>query len=80
MANGIPLEHRFTGCLLGLAVGDVLGAHFEGQTPDWIRSRYPVADAIIENPPEPPWRYTDDTQMAIGVADTDTIAAMRCGP
>ena len=63
------LEDRFTGRLLGLMVGDALGSHFEGQSPEWIARRYPSRQALTENPPMAPWHYTDDTQMAIGVAE-----------
>jgi poly(ADP-ribose) glycohydrolase ARH3 len=61
---------RFRGCLLGLAVGDALGDRFEGQSPDWIAERYPTPAALIANPPADTLHYTDDTQMAIGVAET----------
>ncbi len=64
------LEERFTGCLLGLAVGDAVGAHFEGQSADFIARRYRKASDLIENPPPGELWYTDDTQMAIGVAET----------
>lgn len=69
MTGSPSLRERFAGCLLGLAVGDALGSHFEGQSPDWIRSRYPTPEALIADPPSTPWHYTDDTQMAIGVAE-----------
>jgi len=36
----ISMEDRIIGCLLGLMVGDSLGAHFEGQTPDRIHNRF----------------------------------------
>ncbi|HEX2474925.1 MAG TPA: ADP-ribosylglycohydrolase family protein [Lacipirellulaceae bacterium] len=71
MINQTPtLEERFTGCLLGLAVGDALGAHFEGSSADFIAHRYRKASDLIENPPPGELWYTDDTQMAIGVAET----------
>lgn len=69
MPQGLSLEDRFAGCLLGLAVGDALGSHFEGQPSGWIQNRYANAEDLIKNPPEAPWNYTDDTQMAIGVAE-----------
>lgn len=69
MTREPSLEDRFAGCLLGLAVGDALGSHFEGQSSDWVQSRYPTPEALITNPPEAPWQYTDDTQMAIGVTE-----------
>jgi poly(ADP-ribose) glycohydrolase ARH3 len=64
------LEERFAGCLLGLAVGDALGAHFEGQSPDFLARRYRQASDLIEHPPAGELWYTDDTQMAIGIAET----------
>jgi poly(ADP-ribose) glycohydrolase ARH3 len=64
------LEERFTGCLLGLTVGDALGAHFEGQSADFIARRYRKASDLIEHSPAGELWYTDDTQMAIGVAET----------
>jgi poly(ADP-ribose) glycohydrolase ARH3 len=63
------LRDRFRGCLLGLAIGDALGGKFEAQSADAIRARFPSVDALIAYPQEEIW-YTDDTQMAIGVAET----------
>jgi poly(ADP-ribose) glycohydrolase ARH3 len=63
------LQDRFRGCLLGLAVGDALGGKFEAQSADALRARFPTVDALIAYPQEEIW-YTDDTQMAIGVAET----------
>jgi poly(ADP-ribose) glycohydrolase ARH3 len=63
-----PLEDRFRGCLLGLAVGDALGGLFEGQDAEAIRSRCPTVEALVAYPREGLW-YTDDTQMTIGVAE-----------
>lgn len=54
------LKDRFTGCLLGLALGDAMGAPFEGSPPgDKDLSRLPRV-----------LRYTDDTEMAMGVAQS----------
>src|SRR3954471_7291414 len=63
------LPDRFRGCLLGLALGDALGGKFEAQTADAIRARFSSAEALFAYPQEEIW-YTDDTQMAIGVAET----------
>jgi poly(ADP-ribose) glycohydrolase ARH3 len=63
------LKERFRGCLLGLAIGDALGGKFEAQTADAIRNRFSAPEALISYPQEEIW-YTDDTQMAIGVAET----------
>src|SRR5688572_10798471 len=62
------LRDRFEGCLLGLAIGDALGGLFEAQTADGIRGRFPSTEKLIAYPQEEIW-YTDDTQMAIGVAE-----------
>lgn len=71
MENDSPsLEDRFVGCMLGLAVGDALGAHFEGHLPEYIAKRYRTGSELINNPPPGEIWYTDDTQMAIGVAET----------
>ena len=69
MATPLPsqsglLHSRFRGCLLGLAVGDALGAPFEGSgftSPIQVR-----ASAAVN----PLLRYTDDTHMAIGIAES----------
>jgi poly(ADP-ribose) glycohydrolase ARH3 len=63
------LCERFQGCLLGLAIGDALGGRFEAQSPEAIRTRFPSVEALIAYPTDELW-YTDDTQMAIGVAET----------
>jgi poly(ADP-ribose) glycohydrolase ARH3 len=60
---------RFAGCLLGLAVGDALAAPFEGIDAYAIHRDFGGATAIVRDPPLPQLSYTDDTQMAIGVAD-----------
>ena len=62
-------ENRFRGCLLGLAVGDALGGRFEAQTAAHIRERYPTVERLIDSGSDELW-YTDDTQMAIGIAET----------
>src|SRR6478736_5375445 len=68
--SGPSLADRFIGCLLGLAIGDALGACFEGQSPEQIGRRYRSVEQLIGSPPEGELWYTDDTQMAIGVAQT----------
>lgn len=64
------LRDRFRGCLLGLALGDALGAPFEGAG---RVSREQVWTAAKERTL---LRYTDDTHMAIGVAES--LIACRC--
>jgi poly(ADP-ribose) glycohydrolase ARH3 len=66
----VPYPDQFLGGVLGQAVGDGLGARFEGLTADdlyWLHG--PAAD-LIRNPDGRTLYYTDDTQMLIGVAET----------
>lgn len=65
---------QFSGCLLGLAIGDALGAPVEGLGEDLIHSMAPVSE-LVNNPSGGTLFYTDDTQMTIGVAET----LVRCG-
>jgi ADP-ribosylglycohydrolase len=41
MLDDATRKDRFTGCLLGLALGDALGTRFEAQTADHIARRCP---------------------------------------
>jgi poly(ADP-ribose) glycohydrolase ARH3 len=63
-----PTRDQFLGGLLGLAVGDALGAPYEGLPSDVIFRMGP-ADALVADPPDETLYYTDDTQMALGVAE-----------
>jgi len=64
-----PLRERFRGCMLGLALGDALGVPFEGR-------REVRGDQVWRAAEERPLlRYTDDTHMAIGVAES----LIKCG-
>lgn len=61
-----PIEDRFVGSILGLAIGDAMGMPFEGMYPEQIRSCWngkgfqPAARRGLEA-----GQYTDDTLMAI---------------
>lgn len=64
----IPSADQFSGCLLGLALGDALGAPVEAFPPDEARS---YIDRISEKAPPVAWsggrpygQVTDDTQLA----------------
>lgn len=58
------MQSKFRGCLLGLAIGDALGAPFEG------REGVSEADVCAAASSREVLRYTDDTHMAIGVAES----------
>jgi ADP-ribosylglycohydrolase len=49
-------SHAAAASLTGLSVGDALGAPFE--------MKPAMADGAAFEPPPPPWRWTDDTEMA----------------
>ena len=70
----MPTRDQFAGCLLGLAIGDALGAPVEGLSGDLIRATGPIEEWIT-NPSGKTLYYTDDTQMTIGVAET----LLKCG-
>jgi len=69
------LSDRFVGCLVGLAVGDALGAPFEGLPAEFILWHCGSIPDVLARPPDGPLQYTDDTQMMIGVAET----LLACG-
>ena len=64
------LLSRFRGCLLAGAVGDALGAPVEFAPLDEIVGRYgPQGPENLEAGPYPAGSFTDDTQMALFVAE-----------
>jgi ADP-ribosyl-[dinitrogen reductase] hydrolase len=73
-------EDRFTGCLLGLAIGDALGQPVEAFPPDRIRKEFGEVRDFMPGDPRLPiplgaGQWTDDTQMAIDIAHS----IIRCG-
>jgi poly(ADP-ribose) glycohydrolase ARH3 len=69
---------RARGALLGTFVGDALGMPFEGVAPAEVPERLEMLDARLG-----PGTYTDDTQMAIALAesllDRDGVDAQALG-
>jgi ADP-ribosyl-[dinitrogen reductase] hydrolase len=64
-------DDRLAGCLVGLAVGDALGAPLEFMPRDQVRKRYPKG--LREMIASSQWNkgeYTDDTQMALMIAES----------
>lgn len=55
---------QFEGCLLGLALGDALGARYEGGILERALWR------LIGTTPQGEMRWTDDTQMSLDVAES----------
>src|SRR5262245_54260390 len=74
----LPPLDRARGCLLGLAIGDALGAPLEGLSAQQIRAHYNVVVDYVDGArawKKKPYRwrmpglYTDDTQQALAIAD-----------
>jgi len=69
------LADRFRGSLVGLAVGDALGAPVEGMSADEIARRHGRVTGYVPAPDDQPekWRlpglHTDDTQQALIVTE-----------
>lgn len=64
-------KDRITGCLVGLAVGDALGAPLEFHSRREIRNRFPQGlREMIASPQRQKGVYTDDTQMALLIAES----------
>src|SRR5262249_39109692 len=67
----MDLVERAKGCLVGLAVGDALGAPLEFLSRDSVRRKYPAG--LREMTASSLWEegeYTDDTQMALLIAES----------
>ena len=58
------------GSLLGLVLGDAIGARFEGLPPEQLRSQFSDKNAALEySLRRDSLRYTDDGQMALVLAE-----------
>lgn len=62
------MESCFAGSLLGVTVGDAVGALYEAQHGYHIQARFSSARELLDHCQQELW-YTDDTQMTIGVAE-----------
>ena len=60
---------RVLGVLLGQAAADSIGSLFEGQTPDWLHGRFDTPEAMFRYAADAPRQYTDDTEMALAIAE-----------
>ncbi|MBI4752357.1 MAG: ADP-ribosylglycohydrolase family protein [Acidobacteria bacterium] len=69
------LAAKVTGCLLGGAVGDALGAPFEGLWSDTIPDQEELLAGYALYEGFPPGQYTDDTQLTLATVES----IVRCG-
>jgi ADP-ribosyl-[dinitrogen reductase] hydrolase len=61
----VPLRDRFLGCLLGCAVGDALGAPYEGLWSHLIPDTDILMEEFAEFEGYPRGQFTDDTQLTL---------------
>ena len=66
----IDLKDRVHGCLLGCAVGDALGAPFEGYWDHQLPSRVALMRGFYEVEGFPRGQYTDDTQLTLATVES----------
>lgn len=62
------VRDKFRGCLVGLAVGDALGAPAEFLSAAEVAARYGRLEDYLGDPYWPPGQHTDDTEMALCIA------------
>jgi ADP-ribosyl-[dinitrogen reductase] hydrolase len=67
---GPDLKSRFLGCLLGCAVGDALGAPFEGYWEHQLPGRKALLAGFAEVEGYPRGQYTDDTQLTLATVES----------
>jgi len=65
-----PLQFKFEGCMVGLAIGDAMGAPVEGMELHTIKRSFGVSGVtdLMSWDDFPPGAYTDDTQMSLATA------------
>lgn len=71
----IDLTAKVRGCLLGGAVGDALGAPFEGLWSETIPDQDELLAGYALYEGFPPGQYTDDTQLTLATVES----IVRCG-
>ncbi|HWE35898.1 MAG TPA: ADP-ribosylglycohydrolase family protein [Isosphaeraceae bacterium] len=64
------LESRFLGCLVGCAVGDALGAPFEGYWEHQLPRKRALLGGFAEVEGYPRRQYTDDTQLTLATIES----------
>jgi ADP-ribosyl-[dinitrogen reductase] hydrolase len=68
-----PVEDRAAGTLLGLAAGDALGAGYEFTYPDRGTEVGMIGGGVFD---WAPGEWTDDTQMALCIADVSATGGL----
>ncbi len=68
--NGANIEQRFVGTIVGAAVGDALGAPFEGWSAAAMKDVPDLFDGYRRIGAYPSGQYTDDTQLTLALAES----------
>jgi ADP-ribosylglycohydrolase len=76
---GVPLRDRFVGCLLGCAIGDALGAPYEGLWSNTIPDEQALLAEFGTFEGYPPGQFTDDTQLTVATVRA-VLAAGEVSP
>lgn len=63
------IRDRFRGCLLGLAIGDALGAPVEGMKEERVAELYGTVREYHPSAGLQPGEFTDDASLALGMAE-----------
>lgn len=66
----MDLKERFLGAILGCAVGDALGAPYEGKPRRYLKELANLADEYEKMSGYPLGQYTDDTQMTLKLCES----------
>ena len=74
------LQNKFTGCIIGTAVGDALGAPFEGRRIPTGMTAKELLAGFRDLPTYPKGQYTDDTQLTIVLAESIIAKRAIDGP
>lgn len=64
------IQDKFSGCLVGLAIGDALGMPFEGMRSGAIQKRYQQVTEFVPARGLALGQYTDDTKMMFCIAES----------
>lgn len=68
--NAVTLQDSTLGCIIGCAVGDALGAPYEGLWGDCIPEESHLLSEFAEFEGYPRGQYTDDTQLTIATIES----------
>ena len=66
----MDMKDKFLGTILGCAVGDALGAPFEGRSRNFMQKRDKLTSNYEKIPGYPLGQYTDDTQMTLALCES----------